>query len=65
MKILFENESKKVERIKCDRLYISPEKIALFEDNACIKSIDLKDVIMISDNNLESPIEYNRIEKIR
>ena len=59
MKILYENSDKKVERIKCDRLYLSPERIALFEDNACIKSISLNDVIMITDDKIESPLESN------
>ena len=61
MKVLYDNPNKeKPDTISCDRLYISPERIALFEDNACIKSISLNDVIMITDNQIESPLENVR-----
>ena len=66
MKILYDNPRKeRPDTISCDRLYISPERIALFEDNACIKSISLNDVIMITDNQIESPLENNWKNQIK
>ena len=55
MKIIYE-ESKKQEVIYCERIYINPKIIALYREDALIKSIPILKVFSISDDEQFSVI---------